>query len=330
MKQFYLGSLFLWRMLSRSQPQRSCLKDVTLDAFPENTTLRVLSPLKKSIGDIVLLHGMSIKGYNDLRIMKLAEAIASLGFTVWLPQLDEITNHEIRHDVKERVNHLLIILKKHIAGPLAIMAPSYLGTIALTLAAEPRQYIKIHSLCCIGIFCDFNNFMNQVIQGQNVDPYGKAVFLKNLLLQEKRFTPGIHKILEAIFLNLQNQRDFLTDVDLNQLTSTEQAAIAPFTQTGLWHTIAPQLQAQTPPLLAVPKKMPDMQTKLAFIHGEKDTLASAAEIMPLISHLPPQQWQVSINALMEHGHHKYKVYQLLALGRLIKTFGFFFKHAVYR
>lgn len=328
MKAFYIGSLFLYRMLSGAPLQQFVMRDVVDDSLPAETTLRVLMPAKVPLGDVVLLHGMSSKGSHDLRIEKLARVIASLGFKVWLPQLQEISNHEIRRDVQQRLDLLLKGLKQHIAGPFAVMAPSYLGSIALTLAAQPEHYTSIDVLCCIGVFVHFNRFMQQVINGQNIDPYGRAIFLKNLLIQEGRLSAESHQMLERIFQNLHDRRDPMVGIDLATLNATDQTALAPFTQPDQWYTIRPQLQQLGSLLQAPVERMPATPTKLVFVHGRADTLAVPAEIMPFVCHLPKEQWRVAITGLMDHGNYMYKLHQLPELPHLINTFGFFFHHAL--
>lgn len=327
MRKYYIGWLFLRRMLSQTHNAACTSHDVTDFPLPEDTALRMVSPNRQSRGDIVLLHGMSLKGYNDPRIMKLARVMASLGFKVWLPQLTEITNHEIRLDAQPRVEAVLQALKPYIAGPLAVMAPSYLGTVALTLAAEPQRYTKMDALCCIGVFGNFNRAVEQVILGQNDSPYGRAVFLKNLLRAENRFSDAIHHTVEQMFANIQEQRDYMAGIDLQPLDPKDREALRPLTEPDQWHTISLPLRQQLSPQLTLPESMKHLPTKFAFIHGEKDTLATVEELRPILPSFAKQNRRVAITSTMEHGHYFYKLYQLPALIRLANTFGFFFRHA---
>lgn len=328
MRKYYLGWIFLRRMLSQKNPLACTSQEVSDYPLPEETALRIVSPIGKSTGDIILLHGLSLKGHHDPRILKLAGVMASLGFKVWLPQLKEVTNHEIRLDVQERVDAVLQALKPHIAGPLAVMAPSYLGTVLLTLAATPQQYTKIDALCCIGVFGDFNRFCEQVALCQNEAFYGRAVFLKNLLRAKNRFSEAIHKVLEQMFANAQAQLDYMTGVDLQQLDPKDRDALNPLVEPGQWHTLEVQLLQMPAPALTLPACMKHLSTKFAFIHGEKDPLATVAELKSILPSFAKQSRRIAITSTMEHSHYLCKLYQLPALIRLANTFSFFFQHAM--
>lgn len=328
MKTFQLGAVFLYRMLNQKPYAQYLAEEVTHLALPDYTALQKITPLTPPIGDIVLLHGMNTLGSRDPRIIKLARVIASLGFTVWLPHFNEIANHEIHRDITSRLNTMLLCLKTYIAGPLAIMAPSYLGSIALHLAGNPREYVTIDTLCCIGIFANFDRFMLKVCIGEHTDPYGRAITLKNLLLTQNRLSPGIHQSLEQIFQNLHDRQNHLTNINIGHLSLDEQEALRPLLQTDQWQPILEPLKQFGLLLENSPEHLSNTSTKLAFIHGAKDTLAPSHEIKPLVAYLPADQWRMSITGLMDHSAFLYKIHQLPTLFSLVNTFGFFFNQAM--
>lgn len=328
MKAFSLGALFLYRMLRQTPDTGYSTTVMPSAALPDHSALQKMQPVATSRGDIVLLHGMSSQGSQDPRILKLARVIASLGFTVWLPHFDEIANHEIRRDVFSRLNAMLLHLKSCIAGPLAIMAPSYSATIALTLAGQPQTYVPIDALCCIGVFVHFNRFLASFHDGDNADLYGRAISLKNLLITQRRLSATLHHTFEQIFQNLHDHQDKLVDIHFDHLDLKEQAALKPLLQADQWHTIREALWQKGLLFEQPVERMPNTATKLAFIHGINDTLASAHDIKPFVAHLSTTQCRVSITGLMDHSAFLYKIHQLPTLLSLVNTFGFFFNHAI--
>lgn len=114
-----------------------------------------------SRGVIIVLHGMTVTGNRDPRVINLCRALAEAGFTNVAPLVPEIQDQQLRPETYEAVSECIQRITDNPdlcpQKKAALLGPSFSGSAGLIAAARPENINRISSICTIGSYAGINS-----------------------------------------------------------------------------------------------------------------------------------------------------------------------------
>lgn len=166
--------------LTRDPPPPS---SVWYTALGPNLPAAVYEPIDPVRGVLVLVHGMSDRGAEDPRIVRLAEALGHAGYRVVVPTFHDIRDARIRGSSVDDVTQAIEAVAQHgglgARRPVGVIGPSFSGAIALHAAS--RVPALVSTVLAIGTFHDPRAVVDFLFLEDGVDPYGRYIILSNYL-----------------------------------------------------------------------------------------------------------------------------------------------------
>ncbi len=147
-----------------------------------NKKCYVFEPIKINYNVILIVHGMTVRGIDDLRLLKQCEIFRQFGYKVYLPHYPEIQNLEIK---KESIDHICKDIESiyHIENKkkIKILSISFSGTLSIISATKDLIRNSIDSLMIVGPFAHFKTILEFLLLRKDIDLYGFFIVLKNFL-----------------------------------------------------------------------------------------------------------------------------------------------------
>jgi len=295
-------------------------------------------PGGKVLGTVVFIHGMSVLGRRDPRIVNLAQALAAAGCRVLIPAFHSIQNLEIRHQQPDEVQQLLelLVADQELCPDqmFSVMAVSFSGVFALRAACSVHLGRRIRCLCLIGGYYDINTVCSFLINANRSDPYGKLLILRNYYREIEPESRAFHQVLDRCIeecidkKNCWNARTALDTSDSVErriyrlLTDSlereifRKKVIEVFDQG--WSGYRTQLDFIF------------SKTRVLLIHGRDDRVIPAGESRRLARQLVKQKIPVylCVTRFLSHGDTVIRLSQLLELYRLLGGFAWFFRYSL--
>ncbi|MCB9255685.1 MAG: hypothetical protein H6579_00995 [Chitinophagales bacterium] len=297
---------------------------------------------QKSKKAVVLFSGFSVKGYEDERLKTLARAIASAGFNVYLPAIEDIENRNITtrivEDMVQCINYVANKKKFNKKEKIAILAPSFSGSLAQIAATDERIRNKISAICAIGSYSSIEHCLQFILTGEDIDDYGRNILIKNILsFTDLEYQEEIHHLLSVA----------VQDNGLKRSTPQLPIELAKVNETckRLWHKIQEDKKFRMQLLeeaslykqeISIWKKELDVIVKTNsciaptfLLHGKDDKVISAQESVllhnsRLQNNLPST---LLLTSLLDHGDTSLALKNWKEILMLSKFFSQFFKLA---
>lgn len=146
-------------------------------------SLKETRPQDKEAKTILLIHGMSVFGHRDQRLVNLASAFASAGFTAVVPGFPSIRNLEIdiaqSDDIGKVVRAFASDPEVCARGQVGLLAPSFSAGMTLIACSKPEVQPCVSALCTIGAYAHVETVMEFLLGAEDADEYGKCIVLWN-------------------------------------------------------------------------------------------------------------------------------------------------------
>jgi pimeloyl-ACP methyl ester carboxylesterase len=148
-----------------------------------NLPAAIYEPRDPVRGVLVLVHGMTDRGAEDARIVRLAHSLGHAGYRVVVPTFSDIREAKIRGSSVDDVAQAIVAVA-HRGGlgarrPIGVIGPSFSGAIALR--AVSRVSALVSTVLAIGAFHDPREVVDYLFLEDEIDPYGRYVVLSNYL-----------------------------------------------------------------------------------------------------------------------------------------------------
>jgi pimeloyl-ACP methyl ester carboxylesterase len=203
----YRASRFLLEM-TRDAPPHAPVWNVRLG---DGAPAAVYEPTDPVCGVLLLAHGMTDRGADDPRIVRLARALAHAGYRVVLPTFDEIRDARIRGSSVGDVAEAIEVVARHgglgARRPIGVIGPSFSGAIALR--AVSRVSALVSTVLAIGAFHDPRAVIEHLMLEDEVDPYGRYVVLSNYLPLSSERDPMIEDAVRVAIADDQRPSKLL-------------------------------------------------------------------------------------------------------------------------
>lgn len=139
----------------------------------------------RSHGTIIVIHGMTVTGNRDPRIINLGRALAEAGYTAVAPLIPGIQDQQIRPAVYEDVGLAIQRVSDDAdlcpSGKLGLLGPSFSGSAGLIASARPENIDRVSSICTIGPYATIPSAFDFFFKAEQPDEYGKTIVLWNFV-----------------------------------------------------------------------------------------------------------------------------------------------------
>ncbi|TGK32641.1 alpha/beta hydrolase [Leptospira gomenensis] len=345
MKHFF--SAIRFALNTRSNSSKGIQEeDFTVSLSGESVGVLKFFPANRTSfqGTILAINGMAYLGNKDPRFQAVCRGLASCGFLVFCPQMQEISEFKIRLESIEKIKQLILKFSSDANvcpdGTISLLAPSFSASMGLIAAAAPQLEGKVKSILTIGAYGNVQTTLDYLMSAEGSDEYGRMILLWNFVhfgIGENeeirkalhasildgsflRETPELPKVLDSIrpdnrelFLKLKEDREFRAEI-WNKIVRNA----------GPFRSFLQDLQ--------VDNKLEDLRAHVALIHGVSDNVVPASESGLILERLrerdvPKDRSKLVLTPLISHGDIGITLRTLPAIFKLLSGFAFFFKHA---
>ncbi len=296
----------------------------------------------QSRGTIMVIHGMTVTGNRDPRVVNLGRALAEAGYTAVAPLIPGIQDQQIRQSVYDDVALALQRVSEDAdlcpSGKVALLGPSFSGSAALIAAARPENIERVSSICTIGPYATIVGAFDFFFHAEKPDEYGKTIVLWNFI----EYGIGKNKaVLQALKLaTLDNgHRRAPEDCELPAYLESMKAKDRELFERlrhdhefrlQLWEKEIinhPALEEIKPGIECAANLRAGM-APLTLIHGRDDDVIPASESEALYKRaqelgIPAR---LCITDLISHGDHGLTLGMIPQAFELAQAFAYFFKH----
>ncbi len=151
-------------------------------AFPSLTP--TLGRLYHPIGinhpsPVVVIHGVHHLGMNEPRLMRFAYALASHGYLVLTPQVDELADYSITKDSAVVIGDAVHELARRSGAPkVGLLGLSFAGGMALIAASDPAVGQQLSTVIAIGAHDDLRRVLDFYETDEARAPDGTVLHMK--------------------------------------------------------------------------------------------------------------------------------------------------------
>ncbi len=282
---------------------------------------------------ILIVHGMSIQGIDDIRILKQARILNKLGYTVYLPLYPEVKDLKIDYktveDIKNDINSIFSLTN----AKLKVFSVSFSGGLSLLSIFQNQIHSKIDSIYLVGSFFEIDSTLKFFFTHPNIDPYGLLIILKNFI----EFLPeyndiDLKKAIEiAIHRNALNQdneelENFLKDKPAVQQILQQLLYDSSFKKTILSRLLKSEIiHNHFIEKFNIKNAISKSSIKIILLHGKNDNVIPSQQSFLLFQTLQQNhiRSRMLITSLLDHGNVKFDfnlIWEFFQLVRAISLF----------
>ncbi|MEX2583004.1 MAG: hypothetical protein WD766_07010 [Gemmatimonadota bacterium] len=270
----------------------------------------------------IVLHGITVPGREHPVLKRFAQALASTGAAVLIPEVPawrrlELDPHVGDVTIASAVDYLT--QRDDVAGPnLNLVGFSFGATQALMSATRPGVKESVRSVIGFGGYCDLRRTLHCMMTGEHEwrgvrqrlapDPYGRWIVVGNYLQDVPEFShmDELRRVAYELAVESGNRGVNAADPTYDPLKARLRARL-PAEQRKLWDLIAPPHDITPPtdeagelagklfeatirrhPRLDPTDVLPEIDQKVVLVHGYDDRLIPYTETLRLLERLSPK------------------------------------------
>lgn len=320
-----------------------------LDGHP--IEMDVTEPRGTPLGTIMLVHGMTVLGNRDERLVVLGNALASAGYRVVAPDfpcirsltISELQIHRIGAAIEAVLNQPALAP----SGRISLLAPSFSGALSLSAATLPHLADQVDAVCAIGAFSHVESVIQFLLAEPNADPYGRYIVLKKLLAatdlaQETYLLDSLDAAIQENINASRRERGAtetdvlgqpaLADVLLQQSDEQRELSLRLFNDSSFRLALLDQASsalAHEFHALDVGNRLNALKARVFLLHGSDDRVIPREQSERLNSEMVRfrKPSTLVVSSLISHGDTQFNYRLLSEVGKMVNGFAFFFRHA---
>jgi len=266
---------------------------------------------------VLLVHGVHRLGMDEPRLVELARVMASTGFAVLTPQVEELASYRVEPKatavIAASAGELSRITGRARAGVIGI---SFAGGLALLAAADPDTAAHIGFVVAIGahhdLRCVAGWYVGEPCDGPDGQvapvaphPYGAGVLIYRGV--ERFFAPEDVDVARAILASLLDGRGREARARLGELSETGREEMERVFDRTDDAVLRPQYLAVMDEarleLAAVSPagRIQSIECPVFLLHGEADPIIPSTETLWLARETPPEELEdVVVTPFLRH------------------------------
>lgn len=285
-------------------------------------------------GTILSVHGMTLFGARDPRIVKLCSTLTVSGHTIVSPHYAEIADLRVDSATIDRLRDTIRAIAddrelRPPSGRIGVLTHSFSAGMTLAAVAQPDTQQRVSVLCSMGGAYNFDTAMQSLLGQQDENHYPRRVMLWNYLRHSigprpklehairvaiedngyQRVNPELPQALAALgeedrefFLRLQNEPEF-----------------------RLRHL--PRFQEAMSPITRALAQIDDVRVPVLIVHGLHDTVVPASQAVEVYQRLRRlnRPARLEVSPLLDHGRPYIGLRVIGPVLRMVRTFAEFFR-----
>ena len=326
--------------IAQSQVERFFSSTVEVLSLKPGWTADVYRPRGKSLGAVLVVHGMTMRGHRDPRMINVCRAFAGSGYTAIAPLYHDIATLRITVESIYSIAESIQILTKMPdicpAGKIGLFSASFSAGMSLIAASLPETANLVSSVCTVGTLGAIDSTVKFLLAHNNdIDDYGTMIVLGNFIhlsigrdeQLEKAFEvaaydnglrrekPLLGEFLDSIGEKSRNLFLLLQKNSAERMKHWEVVRVAPGFAKFLTE-------------LAVDRRISGMKAAVSLIHGIGDDVIPPSESELVFAKLKEAGVPVklTLTPLISHGDASIGISMVGDIVRLARSFAFFFNH----
>ncbi|MBE7413481.1 MAG: hypothetical protein L6Q54_06765 [Leptospiraceae bacterium] len=298
-------------------------------------------PQKKNISNlpgILLVHGMSVYGIEDKRLIELAKNLSASGYVVATPEFPEIKQLQIREESVDNICDTIFGFKKERnifnSERMGFFSISFSGGMGLVSLTREKFRDNINSIFVVGPYTDFRETVPFVLGNPNADDYGYCIFLYNYIHLAIKNSKNLEEVIleSALDNGFHRNEKSLAPSLVNKLSKRDREIFVKIQRDPEFRisignefvTKKPEIAKNLSPIFEIHK----LKAHISLVHGRNDNVISSEESVKaariLTEHNKPHI--LELTGLLSHGDKVPVHSQLGDIPGMAKAFGYFFSH----
>ncbi|PKM82782.1 MAG: hypothetical protein CVU89_04585 [Firmicutes bacterium HGW-Firmicutes-14] len=229
---------------------------------------------------VVVLHGITTRGFNDHRLVNFCHVLAAVGFRVYTPDLDGLRNLKITPSDIDLVCRSVQEAYNQNNKKVGIIGFSFGGTYGLIGAASPEIREKVRFVLAAGAYWSLENITHYTFKTPQTDPYARLA-----LMSEELECLNLNSGEKQMYLKIMNE--FCARKD--RFTPEEQLLIKKITASPAlsevlehWNQKLKQLSMLS---LSGNTYLDDLQAEVLLLHSKGDEVIQVSETEAILAYL---------------------------------------------
>ena len=333
---------FIYKQLTEKHKVPEIVQEIEIQL--SDTSLKAdlyMPPTQKVKGSVLLVHGMSLRGHRDPRVINSARSIAGCGFQVIAPNYPEIARLEITGDtivnIRESLEYMCSQPQLNTHGKVSVFTPSFSAGMALIAVAHPGVAQNISTICCIGPPGTINGTLEFCLGQRDIDEYAAMIIMKNFAAHALGNKKKVIRAFELAAHDVSWQPaaiqlpDHLKTMSSSELEMFHKCHKSPEYRLSLLPGMLKgitDLQEQ----MDILKHIQGIKAPVTLIHGRDDKVISAQESINIHERLQELaiESRLEITPLISHGDSRLHLADIPKIFHLLGAFRHFFKNAAYQ
>ena len=292
-------------------------------------------------GTILAIHGMSVTGNRDPRLVNVCKALAACGYMVISPLYPDIQEFLIKEKTVYTIAKTIENITRNPAlcpiGKISIFSASFSAGMSIIAATQPETRELVKAICAIGTYSNVETSVEFLLRRQDNDEYGRLIVLRNFIHYSIGPSADLSEALRVAILDNGHCRE---EPELPALLSTLPHDVRRiFTRLQSesayrwyhWKRICSPAKGINGMLkrLSTVSSIDSLRAAVALVHGADDRVIPPSESVMLHRRLREckKKSRLSLTPAISHGDTALTASMIPGLFDLTGTFAFFFKHA---
>lgn len=158
------------------------------------------APGEGAHGCLVFIHGMSVFGHRDARVVALGRALATAGFRAVMPLIPDIQDQRIAERQMDEIGEAIGFVCDDPAlsegRRPGVMAPSFSAGLALVACSRTALRDRIAAVCTVGSYAHADSVVEMALYSQDADEYARLILLWNFFDLILKKNPRVKQALK--------------------------------------------------------------------------------------------------------------------------------------
>ncbi len=319
---------YIYRVTAGKHAGTVC-QDATINGRP---ALEILPTDGRHKRTVICVHGMSVRGYRDPRIINVGHALAAMGYRSVIPSYPEIQDLRIDPTSSDRIADDIGRLADESGYPVGLFTASFSGGLSLIAAAKPSVADRVSAMLVVGSYAHVDSTLDFFLHREKMDPYGLFIILKNFL----PFLNEPEALLKAFDTAARDDGFQRTERELGPYLQSQPESIREhyrrYIEDGAFRLQQWQKINSIPEALHIFESMDvlrvakGLKAALCLLHGAHDIVIPPEESLLLKKTLEKQvPLSLTITSIIDHGNVKVGLSMAREMVSLIQTFALFFR-----
>lgn len=335
MRTFLHTLRFLWA-LNNKKTEGKAPQSIRLARGGFSTEADVYSPVKakQHQGTIVFIHGMTLSGHKDPRIIALCRAAERAGYLAIAPHFPKIACCEMNPVSVENIDQVIHAIAEDPSlsqgSRVAVFTASFSGLLGLCAVSRLKTAPLVNHFCAVGSSFDPETVCLSVLDRPDADKGVKWVLLKNFLpdedIKDARIYRGLELAAEEAFNRQPYTRfhDYLKAMD----TVVRQRLLELYQQVQENRPMGDLCAAKVAQFahqLLTDANLNQLDCRVFLLHSTDDNIIASAESVKLYQQLQALSIpsDLLVTPLLKHADVKITLGTFLEIFKMMKIFHYY-------